>query len=51
MNRFGNEYNPYGRNRSRFESQEDFAKRCEEDKKSVEEAERRRREEEKWEHD
>ncbi len=51
MSRFGNEYNPYGRDRDRFESQEDFNKRVESDRKSVEEAERQRREEEQWEHD
>lgn len=36
MNRFGNDYNPYGRDRDRFESQEDFDKRVEEDKKREE---------------
>ena len=36
MSRFGNEYNPYGRDRDRFESQEDFLERCEEDRKLAE---------------
>lgn len=53
MSRFGNDYNPHGRDRDRFESQEDFANRCEEDKKReerIEEAalERRREESEIW---
>ena len=53
MSRFGNEYNPYGRDRDRFESQEDFLERCAEDRKREdlrEEAalERRREEAEIW---
>lgn len=49
MSRFGNEYNPYGRDRDRFESQEDFLERCARDRHDAEiheEQERRRREEE-----
>lgn len=53
MNRFGNDYNPYGRDRDRFESQVDFNKRCEVDKQREERREeaaleRRREESEIW---
>lgn len=53
MSRFGNDYNPYGRDRDRFESQEDFARRCEEDRKREERREeaaleQRREEAEIW---
>lgn len=49
MSRFGNEYSQYGRDRDRFESQEDFLERCARDRHDAEiheEQERRRREEE-----
>ncbi len=49
MSRFGNEYNPCGQDRSRFETQGDFEERCSRDRiahEEAEERERRRREEE-----
>ena len=49
MSRFGQEYNPCGRDRDRFESQEDFLERCARDRhdqEQHEERERRQREEE-----
>lgn len=45
MSRFGNEYNPHGRDRSRFETQGEFEERCAKDRIAAEEqAERERRE-------
>ncbi len=49
MSRFGNEYNPYGRDRGRFETQGEFEERYSKDRLAhdeAEERERRRREEE-----
>lgn len=49
MNRFGNDYNPYGRDRDRFETQGAFEERCSRDRIAHDEAAlrlRRRREEE-----